>query len=219
MFRRWLAAGLAGPLLAAVAAGAAAQAQYPPPPPPPQPEATSGEATPPEPVQMPDRAGRANVQNAASAPLHDLNLTRTKIPPALRAAAADPYARPQPLNCATIAQGVADLDDTLGQDLDAPPPGEQTMAQKGGALSLSLMHAAAELLLPYSGFIRTLSGAEKHDQAVIRAIVAGSVRRGYLKGLGEAYRCYPPAAPRRLVRVAEPAPRPGGRERSQYPIR
>jgi hypothetical protein len=214
MFRRLLAAGLAGPLLAAVAAAAAAQAEYPPPPP-----TTSGEATPPQPVQMPDRAGRANVQNAASAPLHDLNLTRTKIPPALRAAVADPYAPPRPLNCPTIAQGVADLDDTLGEDLDAPPPGEQTMAQKGGALSLSLMHTAAELLLPYSGFVRTLSGAEKHDQAVIRAVVAGSVRRGYLKGLGEAYRCYPPAAPRRLVRVAAPGPSPDERGRPEYPIR
>ena len=45
------------------------------------------------------------------------------------------------------------------------------------------------------GIVRTVSGAQRHDQMIIEAITAGSVRRGYLKGLGEAHGCPPPAQP------------------------
>ena len=56
------------------------------------------------------------------------------------------------------------------------------------------MQSGARLLLPYSGLVSTVTGARRHDQQIIEAITAGSVRRGYLKGLGEAYRLPLPAA-------------------------
>jgi hypothetical protein len=157
------------------------------------------------------------VESAAAAPFHDMNLVRSKIPPVLLAAISDAYARPAPLTCRTLAASVDELTLALGPDLDAPSPGEHTLEQKGGALSLSLMHTAAESLLPFSGFVRTLSGAEQHDRLVIQAIVAGSVRRAYLKGLGETHRCFPPAAPRHLVGAVAPVEEDYSRPR--YPIR
>ncbi len=60
-------------------------------------------------------------------------------------------------------------------------------------------------MLPYGGFVRTLSGAQRHDQLVIEAIVAGSVRRGYLKGLGESRRCPRPATPVHFLKPPPPA--------------
>ena len=54
----------------------------------------------------PDQQGSKDLTNAASAPLHDLNLTRQTIPPVLMAALADPYAAPPALDCATLASSI-----------------------------------------------------------------------------------------------------------------
>ena len=79
------------------------------------PTAAPQPANPPPPQLLsPDKEGSANVQNAAEAPLHDLNLVRQKIPPVLLAALADPYARPRPFNCRTIVADVEGLREALG---------------------------------------------------------------------------------------------------------
>ncbi|MDQ2860604.1 MAG: hypothetical protein M3T55_07760 [Pseudomonadota bacterium] len=159
---------------------------------------------PPAELQNPDRAASANMQNAAEAPLHDLNLVRQKIPPILLAALADPYARPAPATCRELDDQIRVLTDALGADFDAPyNPQEPSLTTQRG-VALTLAHGAAESLLPFAGFVRALSGAQKHDQLVAEVITAGSVRRGYLKGLGEAHGCAPPALPRHLVSAAEP---------------
>jgi stage V sporulation protein SpoVS len=44
-------------------------------------------------------------------------------------------------------------------------------------------------------WVRKLSGAEKNADEVRQAVLAGSVRRGYLKGVGLQLGCQPPAAP------------------------
>ena len=82
-------------------------------------------------------------------------------------------------------------------------------------MALTLAHGAAESLLPFAGFVRTLSGAQKHDQLVIEVITAGSVRRGYLKGLGEAHRCAPPAVPSHFAYAAPPYQE---ERKPEYPI-
>ena len=56
------------------------------------------------------------------------------------------------------------------------------------------------------GWVRKLSGAERHDRLVQTAITSGHVRRAYLKGLGESRGCNPPATPQHLGAVKiEPA--------------
>jgi hypothetical protein len=57
------------------------------------------------------------------------------------------------------------------------------------------MASAASDVIPFRGWVRKLTGAERHDKLVQSAITAGAVRRAYLKGLGEAKGCNPPATP------------------------
>jgi len=185
---------------------AMAVAQRSPPPPP------QGE------IQMPDRAGTANLTTAAEAPLHDLNIARQGIPPILLAAITNPYDRPAPLDCGEITRQVRALTTALGADFDEPEtPQAPSLTQKNGKVALAIVQGAAETLLPFAGFVRTLSGAQHHDQLVIEAITAGSVRRGYLKGLGESRRCPRPATPVHFLRPPPPA-REDGPE-PKYPIR
>jgi hypothetical protein len=172
--------------------------------------------SPPAALQSPDRAGSASMESAAEAPLHDLNLVRQKIPPILLAALADPYAPPRPASCRAIIAQVRGLNDALGPDFGEPANPQDPSLTNQRAVALTLAHTAAESLLPFAAFVRTLSGAQRHDQLVLEVITAGSVRRAYLKGLGEAHACPPAAAPRHLAYY----PRPYQEERRpDYPDR
>ncbi len=168
-------------------------------------------------IQTPDRSGTADIPSVAEAPLHDLNITRQAIPPILLAAITNPYAPPHPLDCAEVTRQVRALTVALGADFDEPDtPQHPSLTQKTGRVALALAHGAAESLLPFAGFVRTLSGAQRHDQLVIEAITAGSVRRGYLKGLGESRRCPRPATPRHPLYPPAPAREDG--PGPKYPI-
>lgn len=73
-------------------------------------------------------------------------------------------------------------------------------------------------MIPFRGWVRKLTGAERYSRKVSAAIAAGAIRRAYLKGLGQAAGCEAPAAPpqARLSRphlspdrVPDPRPLPG----------
>ena len=134
-------------------------------------------------LQTPDRSGTANLTNAVEAPLHDLNIMREGIPPILTAAVADAYARPASLSCDVLIRDIQDLDFALGADFNEPnTPQSPSLTRNNGHIALALVQSGARLLLPYSGLVSTVTGARRHDQQIIEAITAGSVRRGYLKG-------------------------------------
>ncbi len=141
------------------------------------------------------------ITDIATTPLSDLNLVRTKIPPVLRAAQKDPYAPPEDKGCAALAEQVKNLDAVLGADLDAPVnPEDPGLVQRGAELAgdaaWGVARGVAEGVVPFRSWVRKLTGAEKHAKEVAAAIAAGVVRRSYLKGLGQAAGCEPPAAPR-----------------------
>jgi len=169
-------------------------------------------------LQTTDETTKSTVQDAASAPMHDLNVIRAKIPPVLLAAMADPYMRPTPANCSVIISKVRELTVALGDDLDTPDEDpDNTLGHKSAGLGRELVRAGAESLLPLRGFVRKLTGAEQHDRLVQNALTAGNVRRGYLKGLGEARGCAPPGTPRHLVFSPQPVNETGPRKPA-YPI-
>ncbi len=169
-------------------------------------------------LQTPDRSGTANLTNAVEAPLHDLNIMREGIPPILTAAVADAYARPASLSCDVLIRDIQDLDFALGADFNEPnTPQSPSLTRNNGHIALALVQSGARLLLPYSGLVSTVTGARRHDQQIIEAITAGSVRRGYLKGLGEARHCPPPALP--IHRLDPPDYRELQAYGPQYPIR
>ncbi len=165
----------------------------------------------------PSQEGSKSLTTAAEAPLHEMNLVGQKIPPILLAALADPYASPGPLTCDTLAGAVDDLTVALGPDFDNLPPSERKKLTESGGLGLQLANSAAGSLLPFHGYIGYLTGATKRDQLILRALNAGSARRAYLKGLGEAQRCAEPATPRHLAVAAPPIY--DGPRRPKYPIR
>lgn len=143
---------------------------------------------------------REGIGGAVTAPLEDLNLKRTKIPAILLQAEQNPYSLAGMDRCEQIAAEVARLDDALGPDMDEPPPPAPTRGQAvadGAAdITLSAVRNATTDVIPMRGWVRKLTGAQKHSQHVQRAIRAGTMRRSYLKGVGMQKNCHPPAAPR-----------------------
>jgi len=142
----------------------------------------------------------AQVTQAAVTPLSDLNLVRADIPAALQAALKAPYAAPAQKTCPAMTADVQALDAALGADLDTPAtPSNPSLIERGtgaaGNAAVGALRGAAEGVIPFRGWVRKLSGAEKYSREVAAAIAAGTIRRAYLKGLGQAMGCTAPAAP------------------------
>jgi len=151
------------------------------------------------------------LQKAVEAPLADLNLVQEKIPLVLEAAVKAPYALPSQRDCAALAGEVRALDGALGADLDTPPTvSDPGLIARGtnmvGDAANDALKGAAESVIPFRGWVRKLDGAERHSKAVAAAIAAGSVRRAFLKGVGQTLGCQAPAAPlQALAASAVPA--------------
>jgi hypothetical protein len=160
-------------------------------------------APPPTPgrIRTTDQVNKGSLAGAASSPLRDINMLRTKIPQVLLDSLSDPYAKPFPMTCKEIAALIAPLDEALGPDMDQPKPSKADqglIADSRDFLADEAMREAvgmAQDIIPYRGWVRRLTGAERHDKLVRSAITAGGIRRGYLKGVGLAKGCKPPAAP------------------------
>jgi len=134
------------------------------------------------------------VTDAAVTPLNDLNLVNAEIPAVLAQAQKAPYAVPAEASCTALAAELHALDEALGPDLDAPPtPGNPGLIERGsdaaGDAAVGALRRTAEGVIPFRGWVRKLSGAERYSRKVAAAIAAGSVRRGFLKGLRAAKGC------------------------------
>jgi hypothetical protein len=131
----------------------------------------------------------ARVTQAVTTPLSDLNLMKTEIPPLLQAAAAGPYAPPADSSCAALNSAVLALDELLAPDLDAPPEAKQSLTERGGDAALNALQRTAEGAVPFRGWLRKLSGAERQSRRVEAAIEAGQARRSFLKGMRAGRGC------------------------------
>jgi len=142
----------------------------------------------------------ANIAQAVTTPLSDLNLVNAPVPPALADAQRAPYGEPADGTCAGLTAAVSALDAVLGPDLDMPPaPGNPGLVERGAGLvgeaATQSVRGAAESVVPFRAWVRRLSGAERYSREVAAAIAAGIVRRAYLKGQGQVRGCAAPAAP------------------------
>lgn len=216
MRRTLLLAAFCGATLAASASARAQQA----------PAAGSDER-----IKSTSEANKEGITGAVSAPLRDVNIVRTKIPRILLEAMDDPYQRPARADCRTLIALVQPLDAALGEDIDRNPPQEnEDLVDRGrkaaGDAALGAIASTAQDLIPLRGWVRKLTGAERHDKLVQSAIASGAVRRAYLKGLGEARGCPPPATPQHKPPTAPPVVDPGmppppdpyGPQRPRFPI-
>ena len=137
---------------------------------------------------------QSSVVDAASAPLNDLNLVYIEIPVVLIEAQKQAYAMPADMSCESLHAAIGELDLALGPDLDAPAteanPG---LVERGSSevksSAVDALRSTAEGIVPFRGWIRKLSGAEKYSRKVAASLAAGAVRRGFLKGLQVAKGC------------------------------
>ena len=150
----------------------------------------------------PEATREKEFTRAATAPLSDLHIVTAEIPEVLQAALKDPYRVPTDRSCATLTTAVMALNAVLGPDLDTrATPANPGLVERGigavGDAAIGAVRGTAEGLIPYRRWVRKLSGAEKYSQQVAAAIAAGTIRRSFLKGMGQAGGCQVPASPAR----------------------
>jgi predicted small lipoprotein YifL len=140
------------------------------------------------------------VAQAPTSPQSDLNLVSAPIPQVLLDAQRAPYGEPADGTCAGLTASVRALDAVLGPDLDVPPlPGNPGLIERSaspiGQAATQPVRGAAESVAPLRNWVRNISGAERYSRDVAAAIAGGTVRRAFLKGLGQVRGCAFPAAP------------------------
>ena len=150
---------------------------------------------------------QTEVSKAATSPLSDLNVVQAEIPQLLRAARRAPYALPDDRSCEALAADIAALDDVLGPDLDVPRSKDNpSLLERGttaaGNEAVNALKGAAQDVVPFRHWVRQLTGAERYADKVAAAIIAGTERRSFLKGLRVAYDCPLPTP------VEDPVPAP-----------
>ncbi len=126
---------------------------------------------------MPRPDTRADLGRAAVQPLRDLSLIRETAPAVLQRAAVAPYDLTQAGDCPSLQGELKALDSALGPDLS---PGGKTEGVSIGGLAADLIAGAVGL--PFRGAVRWVSGARTREAALKAAVLAGMVRRGFLKG-------------------------------------
>ena len=134
-----------------------------------------------------------DAMDVARTPLEDFNIDSKDIPPVLVAAVQDTYDATGLLNCSHIGAQIAALDTALGPDFDLP------RGEDGGISTGRVAQSVVGSFIPFRGIVREVSGANKKRNEARLAYTAGMVRRGYLKGMGEARGCDTPARPRLKV--------------------
>ena len=127
--------------------------------------------------------------DVAATPITDLNLRKGQIPKLLIDAQDRPYDLKGLKTCPQIAAAVGELDAVLGEDIDT------ANARGGGLKAGNVAQAAVGAFIPFRGLIREVSGANAQEKKVQAAVYAGSVRRAFLKGVGQQRGCRYPARP------------------------
>jgi hypothetical protein len=131
-----------------------------------------------------DRArDEANLRGAVEEPLRDLSVLRDAPPPLLAEAAADPFRLSADADCEALTEEITALDRILGSDVDVPrDPADETFS----ATELLTGAVGGIWSLPYRGIVRRITGANRREGELRQAILAGMVRRGFLKGAAQA---------------------------------
>ena len=137
--------------------------------------------------------------NAVRRPFHDLNLMQDKIAPVLLRAESHPYDLRGVNSCNDVLDRVAELDLALGPDVDTPKERRHTRVARGAdfaaTAALDAAGSAAEHFLPMRSTIKQITGAQRYENHVKHAQLAGVTRRSFLKAIGMEHSCVWPAAP------------------------
>ncbi|MEP3227284.1 MAG: hypothetical protein ABJO01_15000 [Parasphingorhabdus sp.] len=140
-----------------------------------------------------DETAGEHARDAATTPAKDVGLKKTKIPAKLIAIQDAPYSLAGLSRCAAIIKEIKELNAVLAADVNEKvdkskaEKREETAGRVGGGLLGGL--------IPFRGIVREVSGAASDERKYNRAVYAGVVRRGFLKGVGRERGCKAPARP------------------------
>jgi hypothetical protein len=134
-----------------------------------------------------EMAGTAGgvVGGAIQQPFRDLSIIREQTAPILIEARDAPYDISDLNSCNAVEGEIAALDRVLGPDINTEVENEES-----AAVSLASNALEDVVGLPMRGVVRRISGAHGRDEEHRRAILAGMVRRGHLKGVAAQMQCF-----------------------------
>lgn len=132
--------------------------------------------------QVRDSAGRI-----VTAPLRDLNVKQDPIPPLLLAVMDAPYSLAGLNGCAQYKAEIGRLTAVLGPDVDSPEASSSSATATEFVLGTA--ESVAGSLIPGAGLIRRFSGADAARRHAQAAVLAGQLRRAFLKGRASGRNC------------------------------
>jgi hypothetical protein len=116
-----------------------------------------------------------------------------EIPDKLKAVQAEPYSVTGMRRCAAIIQEVSELDAVLGPDVHELA--DKSRAEKREEIAGTMIGSVGKSLIPFSGLVGEVTGANAERRRYALAVQAGTARRGFLKGVGLQRGCKAPARP------------------------
>jgi len=116
-----------------------------------------------------------------------------EIPQKLKDIQKNPYSLAGLRGCAAIQQEVRELNAVLGPDVNEKV--NKSKAKKREQTAGRVAGSAVGSIIPFGGIIGEITGASKERRRYNKAVYAGTVRRGFLKGVGLQRGCKAPARP------------------------
>lgn len=105
----------------------------------------------------------------------------------------DPYSLTGLRGCSAIITEVRELNDVLGPDVNEKV--NKSRAKKREETAGRVAGSAVRSIIPFSGLLGEVTGANAERRRYNIAVYAGTVRRGFLKGVGLQRGCKAPARP------------------------
>ncbi|AJA10730.1 hypothetical protein SKP52_19310 [Sphingopyxis fribergensis] len=116
-----------------------------------------------------------------------------EVPPKLLAIQDNPYSLAGLGKCAAIINEVNELNEVLGPDVNEQV--DKDRAKKREETAGRVAGTIAGGIIPFRGLIGEVTGANAERRRYALAVYAGTVRRGFLKGVGLERGCKAPARP------------------------
>ena len=116
-----------------------------------------------------------------------------EVPAKLLSIQGDPYSLAGLGKCAAIVREIGELDAVLGPDVNEQV--DKSRGQKREETAGRVAGSVAGSIIPFRGLIGEVTGANAERRRYALAVYAGTVRRGFLKGVGLERGCKAPARP------------------------
>lgn len=116
-----------------------------------------------------------------------------EVPEKLLAIQGNPYSLAGLGKCAAIIREVTELNEVLGADVNEQV--DKSREKKREETAGRVAGTVAGSVIPFGGLIGEVTGANAERRRYAFAVYAGTVRRGFLKGIGQERGCKAPARP------------------------